>query len=96
MRHSNEEKTDVVSVILDDRELLNTFVDTLAERSERTYEDISQVIRAESIGGIQRIRCYIWKSLKDLLHKIAQKTQVLAVLAEYHAKKEVKKIKKNT
>lgn len=96
MRRLNEEKTDVVSVILDDHELLNAFVDTLEVQTKEVYEEFTlSNLRADSLGKFQKIRCYLWKYLKDVLHKIAQKTQVLAILAEYHAKKEVKKIKLN-
>ena len=96
MRHLNDAKTDVVSVILDDHELLNTFVDTLEVQSKEVYEEFTlSSIRADSIGRIQKIRCYLWKYLKEILHSIAQKTQMLAILAEYHAKKEVKRIKNN-
>lgn len=95
MRHFNEEKTDVVSVILDDHELLDTFVETLQIESERAYDDFSLTnIRASSLGRIHKYRCYLLGHLKTFLHKIAQKTQVLAILADYHAKREALRIKK--
>ncbi len=95
MDHSNKEKTDVISVILDDRDLLNTFADTLTKENEK-HEDFSLMhMREESAGRLQKIRWYLLSSIKDLLHQIAQKTQVLATLAEYHAKKEFQKVRKH-
>ncbi len=92
MKNLNQEKTDVVSVILNDHDLLNTFADSL-ETPKENEDDFSLAnIEAKSIGYIQAARCYTWNLLKRILKQLSIKAQILAVLAEYHSKHEEKKV----
>lgn len=91
MKKADQEKADVVSVILDDHDLLDVFVDAL---KIPTDEDFSlMTISENSLGRIQKLKCYLWKKLKDVLKILSNKVQVLSVLAEYHFKNEEKKIR---
>jgi hypothetical protein len=92
MENVKNEKTDIVSVILDDHDLLNVFSNTLRTPtypiSSLYKEELPQVY----LGRIQKIKCYVWKKLKDVLKMLANKVLILAVLAEYHLKNEAKKM----
>jgi hypothetical protein len=89
MNNMGQEKTDVVSAILDNTDLLDAFADTLV--IEEIREDSLSSISA-SLGRMQKIKCYLWKKAKDVMNKLSNKIQVLAVLAEYNFKNEEKKI----
>lgn len=94
MKNLNQEKTDLIGVILNDHDLLNTFTDTLEIPIKEREDDFSIAnIEAKSIGYIQTARCYIWNLLEKIFKQLSIKTQILAVLAEYHAKYECKKVK---
>lgn len=93
MNNLDTEKTDVVSVILDNTDLLDAFADTLVV--EETKEDplaSFTSISATSLGRMQKIKCYLWKKIKDFMSMLSNKVQVLAVLAEYNFKNEEKKV----
>ena len=97
MKNLNIEKTDVVSVILDDSDLLDSFADALKLpdeiREEKEEEEFMLMkISSSSIGLLQKAKCYIWKMLKTVMRQLSIKAQVLAVLAEYHSKYEDKKV----
>lgn len=88
MNTINQEKTDVVSAILDNTDLLDAFADTLV--IEEPKEDL--LTSSTSFGRVQKIKCYIWKKAKDVMSMLSNKIQVLAILAEYNFKNEEKKI----
>lgn len=90
MNNSNNEKNDVVSVILDNNDLLDAFVDTLV--LEKQEDDLLSTLSANSLGRAQKIKCYLWKMAKEIMVMLSNKIQVLAILAEYNFKNEVKKI----
>lgn len=91
MNNGNLEKTDVVSAILENTDLLDAFADTLIIEEEK--EDFSlAALSATSLGRAQKIKCYLWKKAKDLMNFLLNKVQTLAVLAEYNFKNEEKKI----
>lgn len=90
MNNLNNEKTDVVSVILDNNELLDAFADTLI--LEKTEEDLLTTLSANSLSRAQKFKFYVWKKTKELMVMLSNKIQVLAILAEYNFKTEEKKI----
>ncbi len=89
MKNLKTEKTDVVSVILEDRDLLSTFAEALEVQLApvQNEDDFSL-----SIGFLQKMKCKMWAWLKTFLKDLAQKTQILAILAEYHSNHETKKV----
>ncbi|MBC7711934.1 MAG: hypothetical protein H7177_01245 [Rhizobacter sp.] len=93
MKSFTSEKTDVVSVILEDCDLLDTFADALEIPKHPVEEEFSfDNISATSIGFLQKSKCYIWSLLKKVLKALSMKAQILAVLAEYHSNHEEKKV----
>lgn len=89
MNNVQQEKTDVVSAILDNTDLLDVFADTLV--IEEIEEDSLTPFSAP-LGRAQKLKCYLWKKVKDIMNMLSNKIQVLAVLAEYNFKNEEKKI----
>ncbi|MEA9357381.1 hypothetical protein SHI21_14235 [Bacteriovorax sp. PP10] len=89
MNNIDQEKTDVVSAILDNSDLLDAFADTLI--IEEIKEDSLASISA-SLGRIQKLKFYLWKKAKEVMNMLSNKIQVLAVLTEYNLKNEEKKI----
>lgn len=88
MNNVQQEKTDVVSAILDNTDLLDVFADTLVIEE---IEEESLTLSAP-LGRVQKLKCYLWKKVKDIMTMLSNKIQVLAVLAEYNFKNEEKKI----
>lgn len=89
MNNLDKEKTDVVSVILDNTDLLDVFADTLTIE-EDMKEEFS--LSETSLGWALKMKCYLWKKAKEIMNILSNKIQVLAVLTEYNFKNEVKKI----
>lgn len=90
MRKMSNDKTDLVSVILDDRDLLSAFAETLNIETDSSLEDSS--IAEKSLGRFQKMKCYLWKKAKDIMNVISNKVQILAILAECNFKAEERKI----
>lgn len=90
MNNLTKEKTDVVSVILDDRDLLNVFADSL--KVEQNEESSLTIYSENSISRFQKIKYYLLKKAKEIMKMLSNKIQILAVLTEYNLKKEKKKI----
>ncbi len=91
MNKMTKEKTDVVSVILDDHDLLSTFANSL--NIEKTEEFSLSNISESSLGRFQKIKYNLWKKAKEIMKLLSNKIQVLTVLTEYNLKKEEKKIR---
>ena len=90
MNNLNKEKTDVVSVILENTDLLDVLADTLTIEEDDLKDEFS--LSETSLGWALKIKCYLWKKAKDIMSMLSNKIQVLAVLTEYNFKNEVKKI----
>ena len=91
MKNLNQEKNDVVSVILNDHDLLDAFADTLKAPVEKDFFPIDMA--KNSLGRFHPLRWALLKRAKDFLNFLSNKIQILAILAEYHFKKEEKKVK---
>lgn len=91
MNDLTKEKTDVVSVILDDRDLLSAFADSL--KVEKNEESSLTTYSKNSFGRLQKAKCYLWKKAKEIMEMLSKKIQILAVLTEYNFKKEEKKMR---
>ncbi len=94
MNNLNNEKADVVSVILENNELLDAFADTLIV--EEAEEDLLSTLSANSFGRAQKLKFYLWKKIKELMVMLSNKIQVLAIIAEYNFRNEEKKIQLTT
>jgi hypothetical protein len=99
MNNLNDEKSDVVSVILENHDLLDVFADTLKETEiepvmKKEDEFFLITFSENSLSKIQKVKFYLWKKIKDFLEILSNKAQVLAVLSEYHLKNEIKKIQR--
>lgn len=88
MKDLKQEKDDLVSAILDNTDLLNTFADSLKtpEAPLMTQENLITTEKG------QRIKYFVWKKIKEFLSFALSKIQTLAVLAEYNFKNLEKKI----
>ena len=92
MNNLNENKSDLVSVILEDHDLLDAFADSLKIDDEIEKGFSLSAIQVKSISRFQKIRCYLWKKAKDVMSFLSNKISVLAVLAEYNFKEEERRI----
>lgn len=92
MNNLNNEKTDLVSAILDDRDLLDAFADSLKIDKEAEEDFSLSLIQAQSINRVQKMKCYLWRKAKDVMSFLSNKISVLAVLAEYNFKREERRI----
>jgi hypothetical protein len=89
MNKLTKEKTDVVSVILDDHDLLSAFTDSL--KVDQTEEFTLSNFSENSFGRFQKLKLYLWKKAKEIMKLLSNKIQILVILTEYNLKIEEKK-----
>lgn len=88
MKDLKKESDDLVSVILDNTDLLNTFADSLKTQEEPIMMEENLISTEKG----QRLKYFAWKKIKELLSYCLNKVQTLSVLAEYNFKNLEKKI----
>ena len=95
MEKSTERQSDVVSEILKDTDLLDAFTETLTLTTE-PVESFLEKQSTKAVGRLFRIKVYFLRNLKNVLSALSNKIQVMALLAEYHVKNELRHIKNTT
>ena len=93
MDKTTERQPDVVSEILKDTDLLEAFTDTLTKTS-RPVENFIEENSTRAVGRLFKLKVYVLDKMKNVLSHLSSKIQVMALLAEYHVKIELKNIKK--
>lgn len=94
MDNTTERHPDVVSEILKDTDLLEAFSETL-NTTTKPVENYLEVQSTKAASRLIRLRVFVLEGMKHVLSTLSSKMQVLALLAEYHVRSELKNIKNN-